>query len=301
MKAFWENFVGLLRGDASSDRVVPPSGFTFNLTAFSAGIMAFLAVFAMAFSLASGRLADRWGNELARSSTIRISAPADQMAAQTKAVMDVLATTSGIAFARELTAEEQQSLLEPFFGPDVPVGDLPIPQLIDVIEDDTGFDATGLRQRLAAEAPAAVLDDHTRWRRPLVRAASRLRSLGMLSFVLIGAALAAMVTLAATAALSANFQVIKVLRLVGARDVFIAGAVVRRFSLRAVMGAFAGTFVGMGVLALMPSTQGAGEFLTNLGFVGAEWLWPLLIPVLSGAVGYVATRMAALRMLRRLH
>lgn len=301
MRAFWAAFLVLLRGDQSSDRVVPPSGFTFTLTAVSAGIMAFLAVFAMAFSMAAGRLADRWGNELARSSTIRISAPADQMAAQTSAVMRVLETTSGIAFARQLTAAEQQALLEPFFGPDVPVADLPVPQLIDVTEDSTGYDPIGLRQRLAAEAPGAILDDHTRWRRPLVRAASRLRNLGAFSFVLIGAALAAMVTLAATAALSANFQVIKVLRLVGARDVFIAGAFVRRFALRAVMGAAAGTILGMGVLALLPSTEGAGDFLTNLGFVGVQWLWPLFIPILAGGVGYIATRMAALRMLRRLN
>ena len=37
--------------------------------------MAFLAVFALALSLATARLADRWGDALARSSTLRISAP----------------------------------------------------------------------------------------------------------------------------------------------------------------------------------------------------------------------------------
>ena len=43
--------------------------------------MAFLAVFAFALSLAAGRLADGWAGELARSATLRISAPLDQMAA----------------------------------------------------------------------------------------------------------------------------------------------------------------------------------------------------------------------------
>ena len=63
-------------GDAKADRVVPPTGITATLTWFSAAAMAFLAVFALALSLAAGRLADRWGSELALSSTIRISAPA---------------------------------------------------------------------------------------------------------------------------------------------------------------------------------------------------------------------------------
>ncbi|MBV1895419.1 MAG: cell division protein FtsX, partial [Rhodobacteraceae bacterium] len=69
-----------LLGDPQADRVVPPSGFTAQLTLFVSGAMAFLAVFALALSLASGRLADRWADELARSATLRINAPADQRA-----------------------------------------------------------------------------------------------------------------------------------------------------------------------------------------------------------------------------
>ena len=113
--------------------------------------------------------------------------------------------------------EETRALLEPWFGPDLPLEALPIPRLIELVEADPGYDGEGLRQRLAAEAPGAVLDDHTRWRRPLAEAASRLRLLGVLSIALIGAAMAAMITLAASAALAANAQVIRVLRLVGAQ------------------------------------------------------------------------------------
>ncbi|NIR61201.1 MAG: cell division protein FtsX, partial [Gammaproteobacteria bacterium] len=91
-----------------------------------------------------------------------------------------------------------------------------------------------------AEVPGAVLDDHTRWRRPLVSAASRLRLLGIVSLLLIGAAMAAMITLAAQAALAANTQVIAVLRLVGARDSYITRAFVRRFTLRALGGSALG-------------------------------------------------------------
>ena len=60
---------------------------------------------------------------------------------------------------------------------------------------------------------------------------------GWLSIVLIGATMAAMITLAANASLAANAQVIRVLRLVGARDSYIARAFVRRFTLRALAGA----------------------------------------------------------------
>ncbi len=292
--------VAFVAGDVQRDRVVPPSGITARLTAFAAAAMAFLAVFALALSLASGRLAARWGDELARSSTLRISAPEEQMAQQTATALRVLETTPGIASARALSEEEQRLLLAPWFGPDLPVDSLPIPQLIEILESDEGYDAAGLRLRLQAEVPGAVLDDHTRWRKPLEQAAGRLRLLGLLSVLLIAATTAAMITLAAQAALAANAQVIAVLRLVGARDGYIAQAFVRRFTLRALGGAAVGTVIGMGAVMLLPAASAEGGFLTGLGFRGAGWLWPLLIPLLAGAVAYVATGQAARRVLREL-
>ncbi|WP_299845664.1 FtsX-like permease family protein [uncultured Roseovarius sp.] len=292
--------IELLAGDAQADKVVPPTGFTASLTLFSSAAMAFLAVFALALSLATGRLADRWGDELARSSTLRISAPSDQMAAQTAAALNVLNTTKGVATARALDDAEQRALLEPWFGPDLPVETLPIPQLIEVIEDTGGFDADGLRLRLAAEVPGAVLDDHTRWRRPLIHAATRLRLLGWVSLALIGTATAAMITLAANAALAANTQVIAVLRLVGARDTYIARAFVRRFTLRALVGAAFGVVLGTAAILLLPSADTGGGFLTGLGFRGQHWLWPLVIPPLAAIVAFIATRAAARRTLKDL-
>lgn len=300
MTPFLNRIMAFVVGDVQADRMVPPTGFTARLTVFAAAAMAFLAVFALALSFATGRLADRWSDELARASTLRISSPMDQRAAQTAAALRVLETTPGVASARALDEAEQRALLEPWFGPDLPVETLPIPQLIEVIEDATGYDPDGLRLRLSAEVPGAVLDDHTRWRRPLVTAADRLRLLGWLSIGLIGATMAAMITLAAQAALAANAQVIAVLRLVGARDAYIARAFVRRFTLRALTGATVGTVIGMFAVLLLPSAQAEAGFLTGLGFQGWHWIWPLAIPLLGALVAFAATRHAAHRTLREL-
>ncbi|MGC5198757.1 cell division protein FtsX, partial [Aphanothece microscopica] len=124
----------MLRPDGQADRVVPPTGHTAWLTGFSAGAMAFLAVFAIALSLAAGRLADRWADALARTATIRIAAPPDQAEVQLRAVLDLLATTPGVASARALPPAETAALLEPWFGPDLPIDALPIPRLVEVTE-----------------------------------------------------------------------------------------------------------------------------------------------------------------------
>lgn len=290
-----------LQPDTQADRVVPPSGFTAQLTLFAAGAMAFLAVFALALSLAAGRLAEQWGQELAGSATIRIAAPDDQQQAQTDAALRILQTTRGVAQARALSDAEQSALLAPWFGAELEMDTLPVPRLIEVIESAEGMDAAGLRLRLAAEVPGAVLDDHSRWREPLVKAASRLKTLGWVSIILIAAVMAAMVTLAANAALAANAQVISVLRLVGATDKYIAQAFIRRFTIRALIGAVAGMVLGMVAVLLMP--RGGDEtasFLTGLGFQGLHWFMPLLIPPLAAAVAFIATRMAARRTLEGL-
>ncbi|WP_380058733.1 cell division protein FtsX [Falsihalocynthiibacter sp. SS001] len=290
----------VIDGGGASASVVPPAGFTATLTLFTAGAMGFLAVFALALLLATDRLADRWGGELARTATVRISAPAGQVEAQTQAALRVLETTPGVETARAFDVAEQKALLAPWFGPDLPVETLPIPQLIEVLEDSDGYDAEGLRLRLAAEAPGAVLDDHTRWRRPLIKAAERLRMLGLFSIALIAGATGAMIALAANSALAANAQIIAVLRLVGARDIFIARAFVRRFTARAFVGGAIGTLLATIAVAFLPKADTAGGFLTGLGFQGLHWLYPILVPILSAFVAYGATRFAALRVLRGL-
>ena len=288
--------VAALRGDPLADRAVPPTGFTATLTLLTAGAMAFLAVFALALSLATGRLADRWSAELAQAATLRL--PPGEDAAEVEAALRILDQTPGVAQARALTPAEGSALLEPWLGPDIPVEALPLPRLVEVTLEPEGFDPEGLRARLVAELPEAVLDDHRAWRAPLVQAAERLRALGWLALLLIGASTAAVITLAAQAALAANAQVIRVLRLVGARDDYIARAFVRRFTLRAAWGAAGGTAAGIVAVLLLPAADSAGGFLTGLGFRGWGWLAPLLVPPFAALVGYLATRAAALRTLR---
>jgi cell division transport system permease protein len=291
---FWQ------RHAAGAARIVPPTGFTARLTVFSAGAMAFLAVFALALSLAAGRMADRWDEALARTATVRISAAPEQVEAQVTATLAVLGQTPGVASARRLTGDERQALLAPWFGPGLPLDSLPIPELIEVVELPEGLDAEGLRLRLAAEAPGALLDDHARWRRPMAEAAARFRGIGLAVIALIAATTAAMIALAAQASLSANRGVVEVLRLVGARDRFIAGAFVRRFTLRALGGAAAGAALGTLGVALLPSGGPEGGFLAGLGFSGSDWLWPLAVPPAAALVAFAATQFAAFRVLREL-
>ena len=221
----------LLHRYTRTDRVVLPSEFSAQLTLFVSGAIAFLVVFALTVSLASDRLADRRASELAGATTLRVNAPTDQRADQTKVV-----------------------LLSPWFETDLPPDTLPVPQLNEIIEGEPGLDATELCLRSGAEIPGTVLDEHTNWCDPLVDTAMFLRLLGWISILLIGGATVAMITLAA------NSRIIRVLRQVGMRDCIIAGFFVRRFTFRALIGATVGPLWGISSVLLLPD---AGGLLTQ--------------------------------------
>mgnify|MGYP000845551737 CR=1 FL=1 len=140
----------------------------------------------------------------------------------------------------------------------------------------------------SGEVPGAVY--HARWRALLVSAASSLRMLGWISIILIALAKGAMISLAA---LAANAQVIAVMRLVGARDSYIAQAFMRRFTLRALTGAAIGTVLGMVALLFLPSASEEGGFLTGLGLQGGHWFLLFLIPILAAVAATPPTRLAA--------
>ena len=294
MKALLE----LMLGDPQADRAVPQTGTTVRLTVFVAAVMAFLAVITLAVSLTTNRVANLWAADLAQSATLRLPADPATADALLLSALDVLETTPGVSGVRALSQDEQQALLEPWFGPDLPLDALPVPQLIEIVTDRDDFDVEGLRARLSAQVPGAILDDHTAWRAPLLDAAARVRLIGWSVIVLIGATVAAMITLASQAALAANLRIIAVMRLVGAKDAYIARAFVRRFTLRAAGGAVVGTVIGVAVVSLMPQGDASSSLLLGVGFEGGEWAWPLLIPVLAAIVAFFATRAAAFRRLR---
>ena len=290
----------ILLPDRYVNQVVPTNGFTTLLTFFTSASMAFLIVFSVAISFAADRLAHSWSDSLANSATLRVSAPKADLESQTEAALNVLSSTKGIASFRLLKEEEQQALLEPWFGPKVPINNLPMPRLISIEEDENGYDRAGLRLRLAAEVPSAVLDDHTRWRQPLIKAAYRIWFLGWLSIGLIFFIVIAMMVLVTRAALSSNRKVIEVLRLVGATDQYIAAAFVRKFAFRAFFGSALGAILASIILFFLPSEVDQTAVLLGLRLEGLEWFWLIVVPLSFFVMTFLTARISSLSILKSL-
>jgi cell division transport system permease protein len=287
----------VLRGDPRLARLLPDAGRA--SVAVIAGILAFFAVLLLALGLAAGQLAASWQGELAETATLQIFAPETAMEEQARAALEVLRSTPGVRSVRMIDVAEQERLLEPWLGPEVAADSLPLPLMIEVATDRAELDAAGLELRLQAEAPGAVFDDHAAWREPLVATAERLRGFAFGCLALTVMALGATLGLAAQAAVAANGQAVEVLRLVGARDRYIARAFTGRLTRQAAAGALAGTALGAGLLAVLPQGSEQGFFLVGIGPAGWHRLAPLAVPPAAAAVAWLAARWATRRNLRR--
>ncbi len=280
-------------------QVVPNTGFTKWLTTFTAGAMSFLAVVGLAFSLICSDLSNEWGESL-KNSSLRLSAPTDLLEKQTKVALAILEQTSGVKSARLVGISAKKKLLEPWLGVDFPLEAIAMPALIEIHETEAGVDYEGLRLRLSAELPSAILDNHAEWRRPIEVVSKLVSQLGMFTVILIMLSSIAMVTMASNAALSANVKVLRVLRLVGAFDTFIVTSFVRIFTLRIFLGSLTGTVCAGIVLFLIPT------FSENLGILDVvsleikDTIYIACVPFLFAIISIFATRNAVKFSLKRL-
>ncbi|WP_112320494.1 cell division protein FtsX [Oceanibium sediminis] len=288
--------LSLLRGDPKADAVVPPSGATGHLTALATAALAFLTVFALAASLAADRAAARWSGALQGQSTLEVPITAEGREAQAARAERILSQTPGITRAEQLDAEQTRALLSPWIGDPSVLEAIDLP-LIFALREAPDFDPAGLTQRLRGELPEAIYHRHEAWSGRIARTAGQVQWLAFTFVAICFGVTAVVVTLAARAALAMHARVIETLRVIGARDTYVARAFVRRFTLRGLTGALIGTALGLAVLAALSN----GPELSALSPHGfGEWVLFAIIPLLSAILSFAATRRAAFHVLTRL-
>lgn len=267
-------------------------------------VISFLAVLAMAAVLIINHATSVWTAELRSEITIQVKgASAEEIAEGAQAVMRVLAETEGVIEATERTPEEAAALLEPWLGKGNASAFLNIPALIEVkASPRLRANIDQLRDRLAAAAPSASLDDHASWHDRLARAARSSQALAIVVFLLVMGAACAISIFAARAGLAANHEIVSVLHLVGATDAFIAAEVQRRFFILGLRGAVLGLVSALLALGLasiaIKASAGSDFFLPQFTLGGWLALWLFTVPIVTCFVTALTARLTVLRTLK---
>jgi cell division transport system permease protein len=159
-----------------------------------------------------------------------------------------------------------------------------VPRIVVVrLETDPAPDLAELRQTLAAEVPAASLDDHRNFvdRMRAMSNAALIVGLAVLALMLLATVLS--VVFATRGAMVANRTVVEVLHFIGAKNGFIAGHFQRRF-LR--LGLQGGAIGGGSALVLFALAEFAARWL--LGAAATQQFMALFGTFSIGLVGYAA-------------
>lgn len=287
--------------NADAPPIVPTTGWSAPLTTFAAAAMSFLAVLTLVAGLAADGIARDWERDLAGLATVRVSAPPEVLETRIARALDVVRSEPGVAAARLLSDAEHRALLEPWIGALPGFETLPAPRLIDLALDRAGPDAAALQARLDRDAPGAVYDDHAVWRGPLADAAEAVGRIAWTATALAVLAAAGMVALAARATLSANAEIVRVIRLIGGEDRFIAGAFVRRLALRGLAGGMVGAGLAAILLATLPEAAPATGPGSGLLPGPAGWLAiATAVPVASALVAWITARISVRLALRQM-
>lgn len=278
---------------------------------FVIAVMAFLAALALGASLVATRAAHGWQSGLSDRITVQVMPPEQgdprqQLDAETRAALDVLHTTPGIAHAAALSDAEINALVEPWIGKDGAVSGIPLPRLIDAaIIPGEQVDISGLAQRLKQAAPHASVDDHHRWIARLRGLADAIRYSAYGILLLIAGATAAAVSFATRAGLDAHHEMVALLHQMGALPTFIARAVEWHYFLSAFFAAALGTLCAalffLGASGLESFGVEAVPFLPPLSLRWDEIPWLLTVPVATSLIAWATARISVLMVVRAIY
>lgn len=268
-----------------------PSGGVGLSAAVTSGVMVFLCCLAVALSGAIYKMSNRWAEELVETATIRLPA-ADQIVLdeQTAAIQTFLGFTPGIEDVAVLSRLQTEALMAEWVGDTIDLSKVELPRIIRLSLSDENFDAEILKSQLAAVTPQAYFDDHSKWRGALGQTVIVLRVVAFGMVALLVATLGVMIWLALRAAISANSQVISVMRQLGAEHKDISRGFVRRYVGLVGMGSVVGFLAGTVLLIFLPEPAEGDAFLSNITPSGLDWVVLIWVPIFALALAFAITR-----------
>ncbi|MGP1256096.1 MAG: cell division protein FtsX [Kiloniellales bacterium] len=269
--------------------------------------MVYLAGLALLAAVAMDRVAARWQGDLEGRLTVQVpppSDPGDEAARQERLdrVVQVLLDTAAVSQVEVLSRAQTAALLEPWLGEAAAAPELPVPDLVAVTLRSAAATLDDLPERLAAAVPGAAIDDHQRWLARLFALAGSIEALALLVVALVGVAAVATVIFVTRTGLAIHRQVIELLHVMGARDLYVAEqfqAHALRLGLAGgIGGAVAAALTVLGIGWLLRGEQSV--VLPGIAFGWAQWSMLAILPLVTGLVAMLTARWTVLRTLAKL-
>ena len=271
------------------------------------GLMTYLACLMLAGALLLSVLLEQWTSDMTGTVTVQVmpmeGESQEAMEDRVDKLVRLLQRSQGVAAARSIPLPEIAALLEPWLGAGAALDELPLPRLIDVTFDEASpASLEVLRTMLSNADPGAVLDDHGIWQEQLAGLIGALGAVAGFIVVLVAVATVGIVIFATRSGMAAHQDVIEVLHLIGARDVFIA----RQFQNLALSQGFRGGLIriALGAATLWSLSRAAAHLDTSMlpPVSLLAWHWGLLaaLPLATALIANWTAKRTVVRSLRKL-
>ncbi len=269
--------------------------------------MVYLAGLALLAAVAMDAMAARWQGDLEGRLTVQVPPPADPADAGARQarldrVVEVLLDTPAVVEVEVLSRAQTAALLEPWLGEAAAAPELPTPDLVAVTLRSAEAALDDLPARLDSAVPGAAVDDHQRWLARLFALAGSIEALALLVVALVGAAAVASVVFVTRTGLAIHRQVIELLHVMGARDLYVAeqfqGHALRLGLAGGLGGALAAALTALAVGWLLRGEQSV--LLPGIALGWGHWALLALLPLVTGLVAMLTARWTVLRTLAKL-
>ncbi|WP_443748649.1 cell division protein FtsX [Asticcacaulis solisilvae] len=261
-------------------------------------VLCTLACLAGLAVVASDRAATGWSRDIRAEVTIQVRPTGLETGSVAAAkAAEVLAGVKGVSEAVAIEPEKAKALIKPWLG-DVILDDLPIPNLVEVHLDPRHPPRSrALMDALISNGIDASLDDHAIWLKYIEQGALTIRLFALGIFVIIGSATAAVVGFATRASLTARADVVDVLSLCGATDIFIAERFQYRFARMAFQSGLFGAVAAALAGAALKFTATTQSLTLALPISWFDLLILIPCPVLVAVIAGITARMVTVRLL----
>jgi cell division transport system permease protein len=272
------------------------------LLIFVTAVLCFFACLAVLGAVAADRAAGGWTAQLKGSATVIVRpGPTESADAAVERAAETLGGLGGVQEAAVVERSKTEALVRPWLGDAVKTADLPLPRIVAVQFDPKAPPPPGqLASALRRAGIDAVVDDHSQWIKPVVRAGVMARLAAIAAAALIGLAAAAVIAFATRAGLEARRDIVEVLHQTGSEDRFVIGLFQRRLAELAAIAGFVGAAAAALAGALARAAGGAEGLTPVLPIAWTDLLTVLPCPLIAAVIAVVAARATGGRLLARL-
>jgi len=269
-------------------------------------IMVFLGILSVSGVAVFDTILSGWSRAVTGTLTVQIPAlsainedSANQ--ARTDRAVAALESLPSVRSVKVLKNTEIEALLAPWLGDAAAIRDLPIPVLIDVsLSDESTAIIEGLRTAVTTVVPDAIIDDHRRWFEHLIDLTEGFRLLTIGIALIVTTALALTVVYATRASMAEFREVISVLHLIGARDIYVATQFAKRTLSAALKGSAGGLLAGVFTqiaIGLLASNVESG-FLPDIDLGFGFWISLPLVSLAAAVLAMITAYITVLSTLR---